>query len=300
MTIKEILKAKADLLRSAPEAYFKRLDRVQLQVFDEVVALMNKLETKDGLIKLTQKNLRIADEINGKLKDVLIGSDFDEAVTQFASEFNTQRDLNVEYFKDAFPEFKPTKLQDEIFKKTKVQAIEQLAASTPETGFLQGIKDLINDNVQAGGSFKDAVKSLREYALGGDQVDGKLLKYSKQVAYDSMATSDRAFTSAIADELDSEWFLYAGGEIETSREFCKERHEKYFHYLEVESWAALDWDGKNQETNKQTIFIFAGGWQCRHNILPVSVFSVPKDVIQRNIDNGNYKPSEEELALVMG
>lgn len=300
MTIKEILKAKAALLREAPDRFFKRVNKAQLQVLDEVIALMNKLDVKDGLIKMTQKNLRIADEINSKLEEVFIGSDYDEAVTQFASEFNTQRDLNVDYFKEAFPEFKPTKLQDEIFKQTKKQAISELAASTPETGFLQGIKNIINDNVQAGASFKEAVKGLREYATGDGVIDGKLLKYSKQIAYDSMATSDRAFTSAVADELGSEWFLYAGGEIETTREFCRERHEKYFHYLEVESWAALEWDGKNPTTNKQTIFMFAGGFFCRHSILPVSVFSVPKDVIQRNIDNGNYKPSEEELALVMG
>ena len=35
--------------------------------------------------------------------------------------------------------------------------------------------------------------------------------------------------------------------------------------------------------------IFAGGGNCMHSILPVSTYSVPHEVIQRNLDNGNYK-----------
>jgi hypothetical protein len=301
MTLQEILQAKKKLLKSAPDAYLKKIQKVQVQALDHVLSLFGNLSIKDGKIELTVKNLKIADQINSELSTVLDGTEFNDAVIEFASQFDQQKNLSEKYFDKSFPNFSSTTLQDQVYEKAKRDAVDLIAGSTPETQFLQGIKEIINDNVNSGSSFKDAVSLLREYAIGdGSDVDGKLLQYSKQVAYDSMATADRAFGNAVANELDSEWFFYAGGEIQTTREFCAEHEGKYYHKKEVEAWAAQEWSGKNETTSKETIFIYVGGWNCRHSLMPASVFDVPKDDIERNLSNGNYQPSEEELALVMG
>jgi hypothetical protein len=39
------------------------------------------------------------------------------------------------------------------------------------------------------------------------------------------------------------------------------------------------------------IFVFVAGYNCSHEMVPVHILIVPKDVIDRNIENGNYKPS---------
>lgn len=299
MTLKEFISQKDKILTGSTEALFSGIENTQRQIFDEVLSLIDKLERKDGLIIISKSNLDIAAEINNNLDNIFNQSDFTEAVINFASEFEQAKKLNVKYFDKAFPDFKQSELQDAIYNATKEQAVEALAGSTVETGFLQGIKDQINESIISGSSFKDTVTNLREYALGSDQVDGKLLSYSKQIATDSIAIADRSFTNAIAEELDAEWFYYAGGEIDTTREFCLERHDKYFYYKEVEEWASLQWDGKNDTTTPQSIYIFAGGWNCSHSIVPVSVTAVPKTVINRNLKNGNFNPSEEELKIIM-
>jgi len=112
------------------------------------------------------------------------------------------------------------------------------------------------------------------------------------VAHDQFAIADRSYTSAVSDEIGAEWFKYSGDTIESTRQFCEVRHNKFYYYKEIEGWADGNWDGKIPGTNDKTIFSTAGGYNCRHSIIPVSIFAVPKKDIERNIDNGNFKPSE--------
>lgn len=310
MTIKEILKEKTSRLNSVPEEFLTKVEKSQKQIFSKLIELTSGFERVDGKIVPNIKNLRLADSINAQLSEVLFGSDYLEAVKQFASEFDTQKEVNDKYFKKAFPDFTTSEIADKILSQSKKTAVEALAGSTVQSGFLEPLKEQINIIVQSGSSWQDAVQQLRLYAEGDDEVDGKLLKYSKEIATDAIATSDRAYTSAVADDLESEWFLYAGDIIPTSRCFCIERHNKYFYYKEIESWGRMEnlgecnigdgWAGMNETTNESNIFILAGGWYCNHSIMPVTIDQVPKEVIQDAIDRFGFNPSafeREELGI---
>jgi len=129
-----------------------------------------------------------------------------------------------------------------------------------------------------------------------------MVSHVKRVAYDAFAVSDRTYTNTVSNVLGIEWYFYSGGTIDDTRDFCQERIGKYFHKKEVEGWGenksccglkypnSNGWQGRNTLTNKTTIFTLAGGYNCKHSISPVSLRSVPKSVVQRNIENGNYKP----------
>lgn len=113
----------------------------------------------------------------------------------------------------------------------------------------------------------------------------------------SIASTIMSFESyIIASErgklLSAEWFKYVGRPIDDTRPFCRERAGQFFHRKEIESWGSLTWEGQIEGTNSSNIFSFAGGWGCRHIISPVSEFIIPKDVLLRNIENGNYTPNE--------
>lgn len=60
-----------------------------------------------------------------------------------------------------------------------------------------------------------------------------------------------------------------------SRPFCLERIGKYYKKDDVEKWANLKWAGKRAGTTKSTIFIYAGGYNCRHQIIYVSEEALP-------------------------
>lgn len=77
------------------------------------------------------------------------------------------------------------------------------------------------------------------------------------------------------------WVKYVGGLIETSRDWCEDHNDKYFHIEEVKRWPNEEWDGKIEGTNKYTIFTVAGGYNCRHNFEYVPADKVPQSVKNR-------------------
>lgn len=305
MTLLGILKEKNRRLITIPEQFLTRVDKAQKEVFTELIRLLSQLQRDGDKIIFSRANLLAADEINASLQEVLFGTDYLEAVKEFAGEFDKQKIINDKYFTKAFPDFEPSQLADQVLAQSKRTAVESLAGSTVETNFLQPLKEQINIIVQSGSSWREAVQQLRDYAEGTAEVDGKLLKYSKQIATDAISISDRAYTSAIADDLESEWFFYSGDIIPTSRCFCIERHNRYFYYKEIESWGRREnlgecntgdgWDGMNETTNENNIYILAGGWGCLHSVMPVSIDIVPVEIIREAMSKWNYMPTQFEI-----
>lgn len=73
----------------------------------------------------------------------------------------------------------------------------------------------------------------------------------------------------VAQDLGLENFTYIGGVIGTSRDFCIQRDGGTYTREEVESWADEDWEGKIDGTDSETIFSYCGGYNCRHELIPV-------------------------------
>lgn len=308
MTLKQIIKEKTVRLKEVPDALLSEVQKIQKNIFTNLISILESIDKQGGFLVASADNIKKLSTLTEDLKDELFGSDYLDVVKEFVDEFDTQKKLIDLTGKKEFPEFEGSKLADELMDKSKDDALKALLGSPLDTEFLTPLDSILTDSISTGASWKDTVQNIRDFVEGSAEKDGRLLQYSKQIAHDSFAFADRAYTNAIADELESEWFLYSGGELPTSRCFCIERTEKYFHYKEIEAFGRGEnlgecksgdlWAGAVPSTNEKTIFIYAGGFNCQHSILPVSVFSVPKDVIQRNIDNGNYEPSERELELV--
>ena len=288
-TLAEIIKEKSDRLDSVPTAFNKRVIDSQKEIFAELLELLDKLDKNNGEIIISAKNLDIIDDILEKLQGVVNQSEYVGAVRDFAKEFDQQGKITQEYFEKAFDRTEFTKLQEAVLKAKKREAVELLVGGNLDGALYSPIRKILTNSVSSGSSLKDTIAGLRNVIEGGDSRLGTLDRYTKQIAYDAMATADRAYTNAIADEIGAEWYRYVGGEIKDTREFCHTRNGNYYHRKEVESWGLLkEWDGKAKGTNPNTIFILAGGYNCQHSILPVLKSSVPKDVIERNIANGNY------------
>ena len=297
-SLQELLVEKIKRLDSIPKKFLTDVEKSQYQILDSILERLSKLTlTKDGKVEMSVANLKRAESITEDLQSVLMKSDYIEAVTDFSSAFDIQKKVSDKYFEKAFPEFKDieSEFADAVFEATKRNAVETLASSTITTKFLEPLKQQIDNIVTSGMDYKEAVKMLREYAVGDGETNGKLLQYSSQIAYDSIAQTDAAYTSAIGDEIDAEWYYYAGGLIPTSRDFCIQRDSQYFHYREVESWAKLNWKGKAENTTSQNIWQYRGGYNCNHSLIPVSIDQVPKNVIIRNKRNGNYEPTKFDL-----
>ncbi len=287
-------------LESVPDDLVNNIRASQVEILKDVEDLVSQLETENGVFVFNEKNLSLINSIDQKLKDTVFNDEYIDSVKQFASEFNTQAGLNNAYFTALEPGFSPSPLYEQVLKSTQKNAIDLLGEDAFTQKLINPIKQILESSITNKQSFSDTMNSLRYAIAGDDTIDGSMVSYVKRVAYDSFAVSDRAYTNVIAQDLGLEFYKYAGGVIKDSRCFCIERHGKYYHKKEIEAWGDLKdlgkcntgngWAGMNAATDKATIFYFVGGYHCLHSLLPVSLKSVPKAVIERNIQSGNYKP----------
>lgn len=254
-------------------------------------------------MKFNKKNVEISGAIREQLRRVLLTSEYTAIVADFAEEFDTQEGVTNSLLNETFPDFIPGGLASDIVKQSKKETVEIFINGITDEAFADAISKQVTLAVNNNGSFTDTLKIIRQIVIGDEEVDSKIQQYAQQVAHDQFALADRAYTSQVSEEIGAEWFFYSGSEIKTTRPFCAERHNQYFYYKEIERWGegfkteglslpnkTGDWAGKIDGTNEKTIFTTAGGWNCRHSIIPVSILNVPKSVIERNMNEGYFKP----------
>jgi len=294
-TLKKILEEKAARIESVPDKFLTQVDKAQLQAYNNILELLAELNVEGGRLVKSKKNFRIADDINAELKKVLKSTDYYDAVKSFVKDIGVQDSLTFDYFSKAFPKVKKieTEIAKEIKKRSQAEAIQVLQGISLDKAYIEPLKTVISEAVYTNADFKATLRTIRELAVGSKTKEGKLNQYATQVAYDTFAVSDRSYTQAISQDINAEWFFYSGDTLPTSREFCISRSNEYFSKQEVQAWAELKWGGKHVNTNKDTIFKYAGGYRCGNSIMPVSVFDVPKDVLFRNIKKGYFKPSKD-------
>jgi hypothetical protein len=103
---------------------------------------------------------------------------------------------------------------------------------------------------------------------------------------DLVSVYERTATSVAAEAVGAEFFLYQGRPIDTTRPFCRDRSNKYYHKREIAGWADEDWNGKMAGTTSATIFQYLGGYNCRHVLVPVRQDQVPAADLQRMRERG--------------
>lgn len=144
---------------------------------------------------------------------------------------------------------------------TKDKAIAEVIPSLNYIDFVEknsirtlsamNVKKLFN-NYEESGIVDTTILSLESYSTSiGDRT-----------AYQNSQSAETIISRNIERD---EWFVYDGGvPIQTSRSFCVSRYGKRFTEKEIDEWNNEVWNGKSGD-----VWIFTGGWNCRHVIFAV-------------------------------
>lgn len=307
----EIIKRKADNLDAIPDKFLSGVKRSEKEIFAGILELLSQLEVRNGVFVASPENLRIASTINEQIKQVMLSSEYSKALGEFAKGFDVQAELTQEYFLKALQVETPA-IAASLVQIAKRNAVDLLINRGNDADFLYPLRDIIEQSVVNNASYAETLKAIREMVEGSDQFESRLMSYSRGIALDTFAIADASVIATYSNEYEFEWFRYVGGTMKTTRPFCLERDGNFYHKREIEAWgegkkttglklpSSGGWGGRIDGTTASTIFSYRGGYACRHLIMPVSVFSVPKDVIIRNIEQGFYEPTatvREEFAL---
>lgn len=302
-SLDELIKQKVDLFESTPENLATASEKVQRKLWGELLPLVQTLEVdKDGNVAQSQKNIRKIGEITDKLQILLAGKEYTDAIKVFLADIDKGVVLTDEIARKIEASFEPSQVLKDILTLSKQNAINSLIGETMRSRVTLPFVEQLTTAIATRAPLRDTVAALKIAIEGSPDVDGRLLANVKTVAITAQAIADRSYAAGVAEAIGAVWYKYVGGIIHTSREFCENRNRKFFHIKEIQAWGEGKnaggisdikdgtWDGKKAGTDSRTIVGNLGGWGCRHSIIPVSFIIVPKDVVQRNIDNGNYKP----------
>ena len=294
-TLSELIAKKTRRLTTVPDEFLNQVEKAQKKLLPEIIDLLRSLSLdSSGNIILNSSNLGLASNAKEFVQEILASSEYTTAIRNYAVEMANQKNLSNEIFSKSFEGFKPKSIANDLFKLNQKNAVDLLANNIGGERFADVIRENIETAISNNAGIKETIKQLQTIVTGDEEVDGKLLQYNKQIAHDTFAIADRNYTSAVSEELEAEWFFYSGSEIETTRPFCAARHNEYFYYKEIESWpqTAGDWAGRIPGTNSSTIYSYAGGYNCRHSIIPVSVRRVPKEKVTEAISKYGFEPDQ--------
>ncbi|HEY9489551.1 MAG TPA: hypothetical protein VIQ51_14510 [Chryseosolibacter sp.] len=297
MTPEELAAEIENLIVGSAETFSASMIRAQNRLYSRIIATLKDLELdSEGYIKQSSANRRILREAQKTFDQLVQDPAYKGAVESQLKIIPRIDALNTTYFTSISKIFSPNR---HFIKDLQKQVIRDVNVRLLNEGVVINVREPLNNilsqNINSGGSFAGFNEQVRNFIKGNENIEGRLLRYSKTYVADTLFSYARTWQEAVTTDLDLEFYLYSGGITAAgkgsggSRSFCRERNGNYYHRKEIELWADLEWKGKNSATTKSSIFTLLGGHNCRHSVIPVSTLIVPKDVIERAVLEGYYK-----------
>lgn len=298
-------KALIQLIQDKVTAFNKDIPGIQESVYQELQQLLKDLETTRGGVKPSVDNLRVITKIKSKLLEIILSKDYVNSVQDYVRGFQAVTDMQHAYFVGIDSKFKPLQLTKEIQKQSIQSVVSALTESGIEANVLAGIDNILRTNITTGGSYSDLTEQLRNYVTSSGGNDGIIQRYAGQITTDALNQYAAQNTQLISNDLGLEWFVYAGSNIETSRPFCLACTQKRF--IHISEFPALldgefpefkEFDGKLYkglpagmylDTTVSNFPIRRGGYNCGHQLRPITDMTVPEDKKRTVYSSNAYK-----------
>lgn len=279
--LSELLKRKQAFIDSQRVKLESTIVRLQSQLFSDIIAeLIPELDTKDGMILETTKNYRLLSVLDKTYKDFQNNSTsvLLNQVVQTTSRIGT---LSGNYFKAALTADLMARFESVVARTDKLINLRLGldGGKLVRGGFLKSLfesntvgtelKNMTAKAITSGVGMKDFTKQLRDAVMGVDKKLGAMERQFQRYTYDIYQQYDRAYNQELGNEFGFRYFIYQGGLIEDSREFCVEHNGKVFSKEETKEWATwvspttgevpsyLGYPGYDP-------LIDFGGYNCRH------------------------------------
>lgn len=292
-----------DRIDDAIATFVEKIPASQRDMLFAIDEELSRLDVKNGRIKPTVGNLRIITSIKNKLLRVILTDEYKGQVKQFVQAFRDVTTLQNQYWRSVESTFKPRS----ILKQMRTVAIDDTITKLLDVGLeahvVQPINDILTQNITQGGSMKQ-LKAILSENVTTTGTPGTLQRYATQIATDSINQYSRNYTQLVTSDLGLEWYSYRNSLIKTSRPFCIAMVERrYFHVSEIPALLRAEGlyykhpktgkktkvpinkktnlpDGMYQGTNVSNFITLLGGYNCGHQVGPVSESLVKMQAIE--------------------
>ncbi len=270
------------------DKFSSKMTPIQKQLYARIELILKDISVdSEGNIRRSTANLKRINKVKSELSRVIRDPDYQDLVSNIQESMNEVSALQQSYYYKIDSSFEEPK----VMATVQEQAFETSVVDLTEAGINENVVNeavsILQQHISEGGSFNTMQTQMKKFILGNDEVDGKLVSYSKQIVSDTMHMTSRKYNSLAVDDLKLQWYMYVGSEKPTSRPFCIAMLEKkYIHESELAKCASgnipgegkVSLEGLMPGTTGQNLIDRCGGYNCAHALIAVPIESVPKAV----------------------
>lgn len=292
--IESVLNKKQAFIDAQRDKMGNTVIRQQSQLLSDLITeLIPELDVKDGMIVDNAKNYRLISLLDKTYKNFnLMASQV--MLNQIVPATIKIAELSNKTFEIASPEL--PKLFDNIITKSKklidlkigLEGDKVFKGGWLDAYFNSGnlgaeLKQITSQAVTSQMNMKDYVKILKEKIVGTTDKTGALERQFNMYAYDLYQQYDAAYNLTVGNKLGFNYFIYQGGLIADSRDFCAAHDGKVWSREEAQTWK--DWTPAQgeypagYEVKAKDLYsvpsyfqpgydplINRGGYHCRHSL----------------------------------
>ena len=241
-------------------------------------SLLPSLLTENGYLSPTAKNLAKAAAIERLLYGAA-KSDLKDASAAYIAAILGISEQNAKWYeaigqpKERIEAIKAAGVLEKVFDISEGKAIpggyvDRLARAQSA---MDKIKMFVLSSIAAGQKVKDFVAGIANTIKGTKETPGAVRAVWREHAFDNLAKGREVDNLNFANELGLRYFIYTGGLIESSRDFCIKKNGKVFERSE----AIKEWPKDPDLIDKAHVaayrpLIDRGRYNCRHFIMWIS------------------------------
>ena len=306
-----------DIIDGASADFDKVVEASEKKILQETLSLIKGLETDaHGNIKTTISNLKKIGVIKTRLAKIANNKQFLAGVAKLIGAFDKIYNEQKKYFDSLSSNFVAhtnyhmgASSKFELMKSLAAQNVANNLTGAGLSANVTGkISDMLLRAVTTGAKYSDIVSEMHAYLLSTETSQGALSKYAKTYAVTALGQYTGQNNKLVTDDLGCEWFMYTGSTIETTREFCAHMtKKKYIHISEFADILAGKIDGHEcaiydktglphgliEGTTPENFLVNVGGWNCRHQLVPIAKEMVPAEI--RAKFEKPKQPTKEEI-----
>lgn len=266
------------LMNIAENKFSNSVKFTENALLKEIEKLFDVVDVSGGKLKSNEKTSEFLLSLEGRINNALTKSGYKESVFSFLKNFDSIKQNNIDIQSVLNGQNISLSSLNDITKLETQNTIDKLLRTGISRDFIVPIRESIYRNVILGADVNEAKKSIESYILTNDGQDSKLLRYTTQVARDSINQFDGAIQGAIKNELGYGDYLYAGSLINDSRGQCrywvdkgKLKGDDLAGEIEIaingNTLGGFKCSGMIPGTTVYTFSVYRGGFNCRHRAI---------------------------------
>lgn len=268
--IETLLRQKEAFLEDIRNGLERSTIRLQTMLFEQTIeTILSRLSVSNGIIEDTEANYRLVSEVE-KMIGSFNGRVVEKLLPQITTGIETITKLNNSLMIATFLDDLPVRFDKVATAAKKITDLRMglQGGKLVRGGFLTNLlktdptelQKFISQAVSSQMTTKEFIKGMKIKINGDDQSLGYMERKFQRFAYDTYQQYDAAYNKSVADEFDMKYFVYSGGLIKDSRDFCAAHNNKVFTTKEAETWAT--WTPAEGERNNE----FPAGYEIKAKV----------------------------------